>query len=274
MSNINIKAQLLKVREKFRSAEPAQTMDSANRNVFDGTYTANLSLIEFDVFGKHPIIRFVFTITDSDKKSHESSIGERVETRYNLDTDEGPSFVKRDFGRFGYDEVDGLLDDIVASEQLFVNIVAQNPVCKIAVAMNDDDQWQNVFLNAVCEMNEEEELVKKEQKPEPTKSTKTSVSKLNELLQNENKKEKQKTLPIVEEKEEEEVVEEEQEEQEEILEEEVDLTVNSNVTAEFKGSMVYGIVKEIDESNDTVVIKLKDTGKLIRVKSEKVSLVV
>lgn len=126
----------MKAREKIRNAEQATTMGSANRKVFDGTYTANLSLIEFDSFGKHPIIRFAYTITDADTKLHEMAIGEMVEVRYTLDTEEGTGFAKKDFGRFGYD-VNDLLGDIDSLEQTCDNVIAQKPVCTIAVVTSD-----------------------------------------------------------------------------------------------------------------------------------------
>lgn len=260
-----LQAKLRKAREKFAKAEPAQSNSAANRKVPDGTYTAKLVGCEFDEFGKHPILRFTYEVTDSDKKSHESAIGQLVETRFNLDTDEGPSFIKRDFGKFGYDDMDDLLDDIEAANELFIELLKLNPVCKIAVAMDDSDQWQNVYLNDVLEMDEEQS------EPEPKKQEKAKGGKPKAK-----KQEKPEEEPDEEVDGEDEAGEDadgtEEEEQEEDSGDESELEVGDLVEVEYKGVEEVATVLAINEEEETVKVQLQKAKKRVVVPIEKVYL--
>lgn len=261
-----LQAKLRKAREKFAKAEPAQSNSVANRKVPDGTYTAKLVGCEFDEFGKHPILRFTYEVTDADKKSHESAIGELVETRFNIDTDEGPSFIKRDFSKFGYDEVDDLLDDVDAANQLFSELLKLNPVCKVAVAMDDTDQWQNVFLNDVLEMDEEAE----EEEPKPKKK---------ETKKGGNKKAKKEEVEPEEddddatEEDADEGTEEADDEGTEADDEDVaELEVGDLVEVEYKGTECVATVLSINEEEETVKVQLQKQKKRVVVPAEKVFL--
>ena len=258
-----LQAKLRKAREKFAKAEPAQSNSVVNRKVPDGTYTAKLVGVEFDEFGKHPVLRFTYEVTDADKKSHESAIGELIETRFNLDTDEGPAFIKRDFGRFGYDEVDDLLDDIDAANELFSELLKLNPVCKVAVAMDDTDQWQNVFLNDVLEMDEEAI----EPEPEPKK----------EKPKRGNKKAKKEE--VTEEADDDEPDEPDEEEGTEEADDEgtseddedtTEIEVGDIVEVEYKGTEHVATVLALNEEDETVKVQLQKLKKRVSVPIEKV----
>lgn len=257
-----LQAKLRKAREKFAKAEPAQSNSVANRKVPDGTYTAKLVGCEFDEFGKHPILRFTYEVTDADKKSHESAIGELIETRFNLDTDEGPSFIKRDFSKFGYDEVDDLLDDVDAANQLFSELLKLNPVCKVAVAMDDTDQWQNVFLNDVLEMDEEAEEEEKPKKKE-TKKGGNKKAKKEEV-------ESEEDDDDVTEEDETEIIEPEAEEADD--ENSAELEVGDLVEVEYKGTECVATVLSINEEEETVKVQLQKQKKRVVVPAEKVFL--
>lgn len=254
MSKISatLQAKLKKAREKFVKAEPAQSNTSANRKVPDGTYTAKLVGLDFAEFGKHPILRFTFEVTDADKKTHEVAIGQMVETRFNLDTDEGPAFIKRDFQKFGYDEVDDLLDDLEAANQLFIDLIALHPVCKINVAMDDTDQWQNVFLNDVLEMDEEEEE-EEEVKPEPKKKGKGK--KVEEKKEEPDEAADEESDGVDEEEGTEEEADEEAEE-DDTEDADGDLEIGDMVEVNHKGKDVVGTVISIDEEASTVKVQV------------------
>lgn len=273
-----LKAKLRKAREKFAKAEPAESNSAANRKVPDGTYTAKVVGLEFAEFGKHAILRFTFEVTDADKKAHETAIGQLVETRFNLDTDEGPAFIKRDFAKFGYDDVNDLLDDPDASLELFTQLLSLNPVVKINVAMDDTDQWQNVFLNDVLEMDdaaeeEEEEEEAKEEKPKKAPAKKEKVKEEPKKEKAKSKAPAKKEEPDEEEEEEvdeaddeesadeddgtdedEESAEEESEESE--SSDERELEVGDMVEVPYKGKEVAAIVVSIDETNSTVKVQI------------------
>jgi hypothetical protein len=284
-----LKAKLRKAREKFAKAEPAENNSVVNRKVADGTYTAKVAGIEFAEFGKHPVIRFTYEITDADKKTQESAIGQLVESRFNLDTEEGPSFIKRDFGKFGYDDVNDLLDDPDASNKVFLDLCKLNPVCKVSVAMDDTDQWQNVYLNDVLEMDDEGEAV--EEEAEEEEAEEEEVEEEVEEVKAPSKKEakakkgkadaKAKKQPIPEPVEEEEVIEsdddgaeaeeeEEAGEEEEELSEERELEIGDIVEVEYKGKDVAATVISIDEEQSTVKVQIDN--KRVVVPLEKVYL--
>jgi len=254
-----LKAKLRNARAKFAKAEPAESNSVANRKVADGNYTAKVVGLEFAEFGKHPIIRFTYEITDADKKPQESAVGQLVETRFNLDTDEGPSYIKRDFGRFGYDDVNDLLDDPDATNALFIQLLGLNPICKIAVSMDDTDQWQNVFLNDVLEMDDEEAEVVEE-----VEEVKKPVSKPASAKKDTAKDAKKKKAPEPEPKEEIESddedgegTEEETEEVEETEESsERELEIGDIVECPYKGKDVAGTVISIDESTSTIKVQI------------------
>lgn len=270
-----LKAKLRKAREKFAKAEPAESNSAANRKVPDGTYTAKVVGLEFAEFGKHAIIRFTFEVTDADKKAHETAIGQLVETRFNLDTDEGPAFIKRDFAKFGYDDVNDLLDDPDASLELFTQLLSLNPIVKINVAMDDTDQWQNVFLNDVLEMDdaaeeeeaEEEEAeeekpkkapAKKEKEKAPAKKEKASTKK---AKPDEEEEEETDEADDEETTDEDEGTDESEESEEEESEEsessdERELEVGDMVEVPYKGKEVAAIVVSIDETNSTVKVQI------------------
>lgn len=269
-----LKAKLRKAREKFAKAEPAENNSVVNRKVPDGTYTAKVAGVEFAEFGKHAVLRFTYEITDADKKTQEVAVGQLVESRFNLDTDEGPAFIKRDFCKFGYDDVNDLLDDPDASNQLFIDLVKLNPVVKIQVAMDDTDQWQNVYLNDVLEMDdegaaveEEEEEVEEEEEEEvvePPKKVKKETTKKETVKENAKSK---KTKPVVE-PEEEEISDDESDdgtEEEESLEEsseddelveERELEVGDIVEVNYKGKDQAATVVSIDEEQSTVKVQI------------------
>jgi len=254
-----LKAKLRNARAKFAKAEPAESNSVANRKVADGNYTAKVVGLEFAEFGKHPIIRFTYEITDADKKPQESAVGQLVETRFNLDTDEGPSYIKRDFGRFGYDDVNDLLDDPDATNALFIQLLGLNPICKIAVSMDDTDQWQNVFLNDVLEMDDEEAEVVEE-----VEEVKKPVSKPASAKKDTAKDAKKKKAPEPEPKEEIESddedgegTEEETEEVEETEESsERELEIEDIVEVSYKGKDVAATVISIDEAASTVKVQI------------------
>jgi hypothetical protein len=254
-----LKAKLRNARAKFAKAEPAESNSVANRKVADGNYTAKVVGLEFAEFGKHPIIRFTYEITDADKKPQESAVGQLVETRFNLDTDEGPSYIKRDFGRFGYDDVNDLLDDPDATNALFIQLLGLNPICKIAVSMDDTDQWQNVFLNDVLEMDDEEAEVVEE-----VEEVKKPVSKPASAKKDTAKDAKKKKAPEPEPKEEIESddedgegTEEETEEVEETEESsERELEIGDIVEVSYKGKDVAATVISIDEAASTVKVQI------------------
>lgn len=273
-----LKAKLRKAREKFAKAEPAESNSAANRKVPDGTYTAKVVGLEFAEFGKHPIIRFTFEVMDADKKAQETAIGQLVETRFNLDTDEGPAFIKRDFAKFGYDDVNDLLDDPDASNEMFGQLLGLNPVVKINVAMDDTDQWQNVFLNDVLEMDdsaeqveeEEEEEVKEEvktkpkkekAKAEPKKATPKKAPAKKEVEPDEEEEETTDEADNEETTDEDEGTDESEESEEEESEEsessdERELEVGDMVEVPYKGKEVAAIVVSIDEANSTVKVQI------------------
>jgi len=277
-----LKAKLRKAREKFAKAEPAERNSTANRKVPDGTYTAKVVGLEFAEFGKNVVLRFTYEITDADKKSHEVAIGQMVESRFNLDTDEGPSYVKRDFASFGYDNVDDLLDDPDAANEIFEQLLSLNPVVKIAVNMDDTDTWQNVWLNDVLEMDdeateevaeteeeeteEEEEEVEEEEPPKkkgtskgatkpPAKSNKGKVT---------GTKEEESTGSDDDEE------TETDEETEESSDEEGELEVGDIVEVNYKGKDVAATVVSIDEDNSTAKVQIDN--KRVVVPLEKVFL--
>ena len=288
-----LKAKLRKAREKFAKAEPAESNSVVNRKVPDGTYTAKVAGVEFAEFGKHPVIRFTYEITDADKKTQEVAVGQLVELRFNLDTDEGPSFIKRDFGKFGYDDVNDLLDDPDASNQLFLDLVKLNPVVKISVSMDDTDQWQNVYLNDVLEMDDEgaeveeeeeeqeseeeevEEEEEEEEVKEPPKKAKAGKEKVKENAKS--KKAKPIAEPVEEETdddesdngEEEEDSEEEESSDDELVEER-ELEIGDLVEVEYKGKDQAATVVSIDEEQSTVKVQIGN--KRVSVPLEKVYL--
>lgn len=260
-----LKAKLRKAREKFAKAEPAEDNNVVNRNVPDGTYTAKVVGLEFAEFGKHPVIRFTYEITDADKKAHECAIGQMVESRFNLDTDEGPSFIKRDFGKFGYDEVDDLLDDPDASTAIFNELIKLNPMVKVAVSMDDSDQWQNVYLNDVLEMDseakeeeaeeeEEEEVVEEKPKTKPVAKGKPSGNKKPPAEEVEEEEDESESESDDGGREEEEEADEEAEEAEEATERE--LEVGDIVEVNYKGKDVAATVISIDEAQSTVKVQI------------------
>lgn len=260
-----LKAKLRKAREKFVKAEPAETNSVTNRKVPDGTYTAKVVGLEFAEFGKHAVIRFTYEITDADKKTQESAIGQMVETRFNLETDEGPSFIKRDFGKFGYDDVNDLLDDPDASNELFLQLLKLNPVCKIAVAMDDTDQWQNVYLNDVLEMDDETEAVVEEEEEEEEEVEEVKPPK--KAAKKETASAKKKKAPEPEPEEEDESddedgdgAEEDEEETEEVEEssdeEQRELEIGDIVEVNYKGKDVAATVVSIDEATSTIKVQI------------------
>lgn len=261
----SLQAKLRKAREKFSKAEPAQNNSVANRKVPDGTYQAKVVGIDFAEFGKKAVLKFTYEITDSDKKSHESAIGELVETRYGLETDEGPGFIKRDFEKYGYDEVDDLLDDIDEANALFLELVGMNPIVKIAVAMDSTDQFQNVYLNDVLELDEPEES---EEEEPPKKKGKNGNSKTKKSKVKEKEDEPEDTADDDDAKESEEAEEEESEDDE--SDGESDIEVGDIVEVDYKGKEVVGEVIGLDEENETVKVQLKKPKKRIIVPIEKV----
>lgn len=254
-----LQAKLRSARAKFQKAEPAETNSVVNRKVPDGTYTAKCVGLEFAEFGKHAVLRFTYIITDADKKSQETAIGQLVETRFTLDTDEGPSYIKRDFGRFGYDDVNDLLDDPVASNELFIQLLKLNPVCKIAISMDDTDQWQNVYLNDVLEMDEEGVEVEEEVKE--TKLVSKPASAKKETAKDAKKKKAPEPEPVEESEDDNgtgEGAEEEEEEYEEIDEssEERELEVGDIVEVPYKGKDTAATVVSIDETTSTIKVQI------------------
>lgn len=262
-----LKAKLRKAREKFAKAEPAESNSAANRKVPDGTYTAKVVGLEFAEFGKHAIIRFTFEVTDADKKAHETAIGQLVETRFNLDTDEGPAFIKRDFAKFGYDDINDLLDDPDASVEVFTQLLSLNPVVKINVAMDDSDQWQNVFLNDVLEMDDATEEVEEEVKEEPKKApakkekAKAPTKKAKEVEPDEEEEEETDEADDEESTNEDDATESDEDSDEAESEDsessdERELEVGDMVEVPYKGKEVAAIVVSIDEANSTVKVQI------------------
>jgi hypothetical protein len=266
--SVQLQAKLRKARDSFMKAEAAESNSVVNRKVADGNYTAKLVGLEFAEFGKHPIIRFTYEVTDADKKTQESAIGQLVETRFTLDTDEGPSFIKRDFGRFGYDDVNDLLDDPVASNELFIQLIKLNPICKIAVAMDDTDQWQNVYLNDVLEMDDEIEevvvppkkVVKEVVKEMPARATKTKTAVKPEPVE--------EVEPDIESGEGSESEEEEDEEDDEPTEDgERELEVGDIVEVNYKGKDSAATVVSIDEASSTVKVQIGNKRMIVPLES-------
>ena len=257
-----LQAKLRKAREKFVKAEPAETNSVVNRKVADGNYTAKCVGLEFAEFGKHAVLRFTYEITDADKKSQESAIGQLVETRFTLDTDEGPAYIKRDFGRFGYDDVNDLLDDPDASSELFMQLLKLNPVCKIAVSMDDTDQWQNVYLNDVLEMDDETaEVAEEEEEVEEVKPIPKKASAKKDTAKDAKKKKAPEPEPVEEMESDDETgegTEEEEEEYEEVDEpsEERELEIGDIVEVSYKGKDVAATVISIDEAASTVKVQI------------------
>jgi len=236
-------AKLRNAREKFKKAQPAESNAVANRKVLDGVYTAKVVGLEFDEFGKHPILRFTFEITDADKKVGEASIGELVESRFNLDTDEGPSFIKRDFQKFGYDDVDDLLDDVEQSSELFEELLGLHPLVKIMVQMDETDQWQNVYLNDVLEMDEEDDSEETEGEDEEEEDSEVDV----------------------EEESGEDGTEEEEDGIEEDDEDYAELEEGDLVEVTYNKKQQIGTVVSVDDENETVKVKLSKTKKTVLV---------
>jgi hypothetical protein len=266
--SVQLQAKLRKARDSFMKAEAAESNSVVNRKVADGNYTAKLVGLEFAEFGKHPIIRFTYEVTDADKKTQESAIGQLVETRFTLDTDEGPSFIKRDFGRFGYDDVNDLLDDPVASNELFIQLIKLNPICKIAVAMDDTDQWQNVYLNDVLEMDDEIEevvvppkkVVKEVVKEMPARATKTKTAVKPEPVE--------EVEPDIESGEGSESEEEEDEEDDEPTGDgERELEVGDIVEVNYKGKDSAATVVSIDEASSTVKVQIGNKRMIVPLES-------
>jgi hypothetical protein len=266
--SVQLQAKLRKARDSFMKAEAAESNSVVNRKVADGNYTAKLVGLEFAEFGKHPIIRFTYEVTDADKKTQESAIGQLVETRFTLDTDEGPSFIKRDFGRFGYDDVNDLLDDPVASNELFIQLIKLNPICKIAVAMDDTDQWQNVYLNDVLEMDDEIEevvvppkkVVKEVVKEMSARATKTKTAVKPEPVE--------EVEPDIESGEGSESEEEEDEEDDEPTGDgERELEVGDIVEVNYKGKDSAATVVSIDEASSTVKVQIGNKRMVVPLES-------
>lgn len=265
-----LQAKLKKARERFAKADPAESNTAANRKVPDGNYTAKLVGLEFDEFGKHPIMRFTFEVSDADKKAHEMAVGQIVETRFNLDTDEGPSFIKRDFGKFGYDNVNDLLDDLEASQQLFTELLALHPVVKIAVMMDDTDQWQNVYLNDVLEMDEAEAVEEEEEEEKPKPKPKAKGQKnAKEQPPADDETEDAESEEETDESDEGEEAEEETEKADESSDE-AELEVGDIVEVNYKGKDTGAKVISIDEDNSSVKVELLKEKKRVIVPLEKV----
>lgn len=153
-----LKKKLAAAQKKWKKAKPASSSGMVNENVEDGNYTAKLTGKDIKIQNNKPAVLLQYTIEDED------AADEVVTARYWLETEQNLSYLKRDLGRFGYEvddldlssDLDGILDEIVEAE----------PVCRISVRTSDE--WQNVYLNRVDEMNEDENEEDEEEEDDDT----------------------------------------------------------------------------------------------------------
>jgi len=143
-----IKAAVKKAAGKFKKTKAADGGGFTNEAVPDDSYSATLTGAELKEMGGKAVIVLSYTIGDE-----EDPAGEVVTSRYNLETDENLSYLKRDLGRFvdGVDEMD-LVEEL---ESTLEGMVEAAPDCRISVRMKDE--YQNVYLNKVDIATDEED---------------------------------------------------------------------------------------------------------------------
>ena len=242
-----MKSALKKANSLWKKTDAAAGSGFVNDAVEDGTYDATLSGGGIMEMGGNAWAKLEYTITDGD------AADEVVTSRYQLGTAMGLWFLKRDLGKFMDDPEDVENIDLENElESTIEELVEAGPEVKISVRMKDE--FQNVFLNKVLseggDDDSEDDEEDEDEKKKPVKKPGKKPAKKDEPEDDED-----------------------DDDTEDPNEGEVE--VGSKVVVLYKKDECKGVVKSIDEDEETIEVKFKHDGETVvkTFKADKVELV-
>ena len=166
-----MKKKLATASKKFKKVDPAAGSNFVNEKIVDGLYGFDLKDARLNELGGKLVVEFHLELTEVIRDGDDDSVGEVAIARFNMETEQNLSFLKRALSQFV--EVDDDFDLAESLEETLAAIAEAEPSGKCAVRMKDE--FQQVFINKVETESDDDEEDDEDDNPKKGKGKKSAA---------------------------------------------------------------------------------------------------